>query len=246
MNARTTVTLIALGVASLSVASDGSAFAAPPQLKGTYAVTGETVCLVAPLRSGGIDRPQPFGFNTTTLRPNQIPNPNPALPPLTAFTSVLTLSFHGIRIFNGDGTGTVKGRAVSISSSPSSFPNSFIPGANVADSEGQFTYEVAADGTVEIENVPNTFFSAFLDALGAPTQPQRFSTNTGFSLKGRVSVNKQTLTAATDLPEIEEVRFFNGTPTPNPSNPDAATDIQQRICHRTRVMTWMNGQSDDD
>jgi hypothetical protein len=73
----------------------GTAFAAPPQLKGNYAFTGEASCLNSTL-----------GFDTD-LKPN-----------LNGDVYSNSFSVQGIRTFNGDGTGTVTGTSISTSPPP--------------------------------------------------------------------------------------------------------------------------------
>src|SRR5579859_3318596 len=82
-----------------------------PNIKGAYGFTGTAACLVAPgstTATAGGGNPTPgvllpgSGFQAD-LRPND------ATP--TTSTDAFTHSFavEGIRVFNGDGTGTVKG-----------------------------------------------------------------------------------------------------------------------------------------
>jgi hypothetical protein len=210
-----------LAASTLLAAATSAAIAASPKLKGTYAETGEAICLVSTTVRGA-NTPTPpgpgpvpqSGFNPNTLAPNG---------GSTSFTSVLSSSFHGVRTFDGHGSGTTEGRSVAISSSASLFPNTFVPGGNASDFVGTFTYEVAADGTI-------TTTSALSDSLATagPRTGQTFA-NSGFSLKGRASVNNRSLTLTTDVPQIETVEFSNG-------------DVQERICHRSRILIRMGKQ----
>src|SRR5262245_30172780 len=84
---------IAIFVIGASWATTDSA--APQQLKGDYGFTGTAACLVSP-----------SGFNAV-LVPND-----------TSTSYSRSFSVEGIRTFNGDGTGTVRGTAVSITVRP--------------------------------------------------------------------------------------------------------------------------------
>src|SRR5829696_1308284 len=80
-----------ISIAALAWA--GAANAASPKLKGQYAFTGTAACLV----SG-----TPFNADLTP----------------TSFTVSNSFSVIGVRTFNGDGTGTIKGRSVDINPPP--------------------------------------------------------------------------------------------------------------------------------
>src|SRR5262245_19116511 len=85
-------------------------------LHGDYAFTGEGTCLVA----------LPPGFN-------------PDLTPIDGrFTS--SSSTQGIRTFNGDGTGTVQSRSVSVTHPDTPVT---LGGASSSDFQASFTYTVA-------------------------------------------------------------------------------------------------------
>jgi hypothetical protein len=183
-------------------------------LKGTYAETGENVCLVSmtvrgpqtPAVPGGPPAPGPVipsGFNPATLTPNP-----------GAFTSLFLFSYHGTRTFDGEGSGTLQGRTASISSSPNS-PVVFTPSASATDIAGTFTYEVTSDGTISAAD------DTFASILSGPRAGQT-ATN-AFVLTGRASHNRHSLILATDAPQIETVEISNG-------------DVQQRLCHRSRTL----------
>ena len=95
-------------------------------LRGTYAFTGEGACLVSPTG----------GFN---------PDLTPTNP---AGRFVISFSVQGVRIFNGDGTGTLSGRAVSITHSDVA---AVLGGASSNDFQASFTYNVVPDGTFTTE-----------------------------------------------------------------------------------------------
>ena len=120
---------LVLAVASLLAAS-GTAIAASPKLKGTYAEVGETGCLTSTTVVGGVPVPGPSGFNPVTLTPN-------------GGSSLFMLSFHAIRTFDGEGSGTYQGRTAAINFSPSA--------GSSTDIVATFTYVVAPDGTISTE-----------------------------------------------------------------------------------------------
>ena len=103
------------------------------QLKGEYAFTGESSCLIAIA-----------GFNED-LTPIVI---NPSDP----YDKVFSYSFsvQGVRTFNGNGTGTVEGVAVTTVPRPTPNPpgRHFPPSASSHSFSFKFTYTVAKDGTI--------------------------------------------------------------------------------------------------
>jgi len=96
-------------ILGLSLLWVGIAAAAPPQLKGRYAFTGEASCLVAK-----------HGFNDD-------------LTPIDGNVNSHSFSVQGVRTFNGDGTGTVEATAVEI------VPPPFNPDASSQTFSYQFT-----------------------------------------------------------------------------------------------------------
>ena len=117
------------------------------------------------------------------------------------------LSFHAIRTFDGEGSGTYQGRTAAINFSPSA--------GSSTDIVATFTYLVAPDGTISTEE----------DTVGnvlSGTRAGQTATNS-FGMTGRASNNRDSLVFATDQAQIETVSFSNG-------------DVQQRICHRSRTM----------
>lgn len=189
---------LALAVASLFAAS-GAAIAASPKLKGTYAEVGETGCLVSMTIRGTPGGPVsvvPSGFDPATLLPN------PGVLP-----SLFMLSFHAIRTFDGEGSGTYQGRTAAINFSPSA--------GSSTDIAATFTYTIAPDGTITtVEDTVGTVLSG--------TRTGQTAIN-GFEMIGRASNNRDSLVFATDQARIETVSFSNG-------------DVQERICHRSRTM----------
>jgi hypothetical protein len=189
---------LAVAVASVLAAS-GAAIAGSPKVKGTYAEVGENGCLVSTTVRGTVNGPVPVvpsGFDPATL------TPNPGV-----LTSLFMFSFHAIRTFDGEGSGTYQGRTAAINFSPSN-------GA-ATDIVGTFTYVVAPDGTINTEE----------DTVGTVVAGLRTgqTTTNAFALTGRASHNRHSLVFATDVPRIETVTFSNG-------------DVQERICHRSRTL----------
>lgn len=140
--------------------------AAPRVLQGLrIAFSGEATCLV----SRG-------GFN-----PNHTPVGSPA-----EFPFVVSFSVQGVRTFHGDGTGTLTARVVSLNhpvTLPSPAGNR--GGASSTDIASDFTYQVAADRTFTITNLP--------------------------PFSGRISKDHRTLTLFHGEPGIETVTFSGGS-----------------------------------
>ena len=208
---------LAVAVASVLAAS-GDAIAASPKLKGTYAETGENACLISTTVAlqGNPPVPTPVvpsGFDPNKLTPNQVLLPNGAV--ARAFTSLFAFSYHGVRTFDGEGSGTLRGRTASLSTSPNIFPNTFVPSGSATDITGTFTYEVAPDGTI------STADDTFASILSGPRTGQT-ATN-AFVLTGRASNNRHSLILATDSPQIEIVEISTG-------------EVQQRLCHLARTL----------
>lgn len=214
---KTSASRFSLAVAVASVlAASGAAIAASPKLKGTYAETGETACMLSNTVRGTPNGPVPIvpsGFNPDTLTPNQLVLPNGAV--VTAFSSLFLISINGVRTFDGAGAGTHQARNVSINSSPNIFPNSFVPSGSATDIVGTFTYDIAPDGTISLQD----------ETLGnVVSGPRTGQTATNrFELTGRASNNRDSLLFATEVHRIETVSFSNG-------------DVQERICKRSRTL----------
>jgi hypothetical protein len=191
--------LTAIFFASLS--SAGTSFAAPPQLKGQYAFTGEASCLGSTTVSQGTPV-SPSGFNSKLK--------------VVGDSFVVSYSVQGVRTFNGDGTGKVEATTVDLS-----YDNG-TPSASSQTFTFLFTYVVNADGTFTSDIVSNSYVGTF---VAGPRTGQTVTVD-NFELDGIASVNNMTLTIATPRPIIETHTFSNG-------------DVQQRICHRSRVATWL-------
>ncbi|MGO9017264.1 MAG: hypothetical protein ACLQVJ_02840 [Syntrophobacteraceae bacterium] len=154
------------------------AFAAPPQLKGQYAFTGE---------SGFISTP--VGFDPIKL---------------TALASGVdegTMMAQGVRTFNGDGTGTVQATAIrTITPVPSHWLN-VPPYATSETIFYEFTYTVT-DGQITTQLVPGTYVGTFT----GPETGLTYSID-NFSFSGTVSKDGKTIILSTDQPEIETHTF---------------------------------------
>jgi hypothetical protein len=161
-------------------------------LHGDYAFTGEATCLVAL-----------GGFSST-------------LTPLPGGRFVVSFSVQGVRTFNGDGTGTLSGRSVSITHSDNP-----VQGGSAAanDFVASFTYSVAPD---------RTFTSAVTGPLtgtfvAGPRTGQTFSIDPFPLVAGMIAQDNKNLTLAHPEPTVETQTFSNG-------------DVHPRICHRSRIL----------
>jgi hypothetical protein len=153
-------------------------------LRGEYAFTGEGVCLTSP---GG------FTANFSPIGPS----------------FVNSFSVQGIRTFNGDGTGTVSGRTVSVGHQGP---------ANARDFAADFTYTVAPDRSFTVDQglVTSTL-------VAGPGTVHSVATDVKFS--GRISQDLKTLVLSTKEPNVETVSF----------TPPGGQPVVHRICHRARV-----------
>jgi len=186
--------------AALLIAS-GVGQAAPPQLKGQYGFTGSAHCIVSA---------SPFDSNFQA----------------TGFTTVNSFSVEGVRTFKGDGTGTIKGRSVSITPPPVGSPPVTPISGSSGDFSAQFTYVVDGSGGFTTEIVPGTFLGQNVAGPGAGAT----WTLDRLSLHGLISQDKQTLTLASVAPVMETQTFLTGP---------IAGQTRYRICHRSRVLIWM-------
>jgi len=216
-----------------------TALADSPKLKGAYAFTGSAACLVAPGHVGDANVPPPLtnptpgvalpnsGFNAQ-LRPNDSAPP-PATPSQNYSRS---FAVEGIRTFNGDGTGTVKGTAVGITVRPTPGPNGFPhfpPSAGSGEFSFSFTYTVDGEGGWTATMVPGSYSETFLTG---PRAGQTATVDAIPPITGMISQDGKTLIAAHLTPTVETRTYSNG-------------DVDPEICHRSRVFIKLPGRDDD-
>jgi hypothetical protein len=190
-----------------------TAWADSPRLKGAYAFTGTAVCLTSPA-----------GFDSKN-RPSDFATPNGGGGSFTRSFSV-----EGVRTFDGNGNGTVKGTAVSIVGHPS-VPG-VAPNASSADFSFNFTYVVNDDRTWVGTSVPTSFQETI---TSGPRAGQTVTMLDGGipPVTGIISVDGKTLTAAHLAPQLETRVFSNG-------------DVSPEICHRSRVLIKLQDSDGDD
>jgi len=181
-----------LGVSALAMTFAASAAADPPNLKGSYGFTGSQGCLNSLL-----------GFT-------------PTLQVIDGGGFSDSGLVQGIRVFNGDGTGTVTGSSTAITVPPTP---GFQPGASSNNFSFSFTYTINPDDTWTSNDVPGTHIGTMLTGARAG---QTFLRENDPPITGLISNDGKTLTSAILTPGVEIIRFSNG-------------DVRQRICHRSRV-----------
>jgi hypothetical protein len=192
-----------------------AASAASPQLNGSYAFSGMGSCLY----SGG-----PFNSdNSPTVWPG-FPFPHPGGNGI--FTS--NFSVEGMRTFNGDGTGSLAGRAVEIVGPPSVNPR-----VSVEDFQAQFTYALDGNGGFSVQLVPGSFISTSV----SPVSGQKVQTD-GIVLNGLIGNNNSVLSlASTDaVVETQTAQNFAFVPAAVTGSNDIT--VRYRICARARTLDW--------
>jgi hypothetical protein len=227
---------LAVFAAMLTTGWAAQALADSPKLKGSYGFTGTAACLVAPGHVGDANVPPPLpnptpgvalpdsGFNAL-LRPNDTGEPTPSQNYSRSF------AVEGIRTFNGDGTGTVKGTAVGITVRPTPGPNGFPhfpPSAGSAEFSFQFTYTVDGDGGWTSSMVPGSYSETHVTGPRSHFNPanggvdQTSTVDAIPTVVGMISQDGKTLIAAHTTPTVETHKYSNG-------------DVEPQICHRARV-----------
>jgi hypothetical protein len=134
-----------------------------------------------------------------------------------------SFSVEGIRTFNGDGTGTVNGTAVSTTGEtpqPPLFPH-FRPDAGSDNFTFKFTYVVNGDGSWTSDMVPGSYTGTFVTGPRS-TSSQTYTIDKLPTISGLMAVNGLTLTAAHLTPTVETHTYSNG-------------NVWPMICHRSRV-----------
>ena len=183
-------------------------------LRGDFAFNGTSVCTSSLAIITPTSYTPPRGFDANLVAIGE---------PL----SVITSSTHGVRTFNGNGTGSVTARVVSLSLGDR-------VSASSSDQEIQFTYSVAADGTVTTDQSPthNVFVSG-----GRTGQQSRISDIP--AVVGRLSSDRNSIVFATSTTGIETVTRVL---------PDGSELVEAlRICHRDRTAIRISrgGQRED-
>ena len=180
---------------ALGLAYAGNVAADSKELKGEYGFTGSADCLVS---SVGFD-PQ---FRS-------LDGPN---------TGALSFAVEGIRTFDGNGGGTVKGTSFGIRPRPT-LNMASPPSAGTAEFSFRFTYTVDGEGGWTSAMVPGTYTSSHV------TGPRTGQTSTADVIPpvvGMISKDGKTLIAAHTTPAVETHTYSNG-------------DVERRVCHRSRV-----------
>jgi hypothetical protein len=193
-----------------------AAIAASPLLKGDYAFSGQASCLY----SGG-----PF---TSGLAPTVWPGFPFSLPSGNGIFSD-NFSVEGVRKFNGDGTGTVKGRTVEIVGPPSINPR-----ASVGDFTMAFTYTVDGAGGYTTAVVPGSLVITSV----APTAGQ-ITTQDVVSLDGLIGNNSYELKLASTDAVVETQTAQNFAFVPASVTGGAPITVRYRICARSRSLSGM-------
>lgn len=210
------VSITALGLAlSLPAVAGAATNDLTRALRGDYAFSGDGSCLHSA-----------NGFA------NFRANPAPGKPGL-----IRSFSVHGVRKFNGDGTGTVSGRSVEIGHNPSP-ANNTTGNTNFGpyftnDFSANFTYTVASDRSIHIVNGPLTHTQVEGPNIG------QTGTWTGINIKGHVSQDFKTIVVATpgSVLETEYASVANALSGVSP------TDF--RYCHRSRTLIRISGGDED-
>jgi hypothetical protein len=228
--------IFAVATAALTLGWAAAASADSPKLRGSYGFTGTAACLVAPGHAGDPNGPPLTNPTPGTALPNSgfqsNLRPNDAVPgsPTQAYSS--SYSVEGIRTFNGDGTGTVKGTTVGITVRPTPGPGGFPhfpPAAGSSDFSFSFTYTVNEDGSWTGAMVPGSYTENIL------TGPRAGETSTVDAIPpvtGMVSRDGKTLIAAHLTTAVETHTYSNG-------------DVDPQICHRSRVFIKLDDGEGD-
>ena len=227
--------VLLLSVSAFVATCAANAAADSPRLKGAYGFTGTAACLVAPGSvPDTVPRPNPtpgVALPNSGFRANLQPNDASPTAPTGAYSH--SFSVEGIRTFNGDGTGTVKGTTVGITVRPTPGPNGFPhfpPSGGSQDFSFSFTYTVNGDGSWTSAMVPGSYIAHHL------TGPRAGQTSTVDAIPpvaGMISQDGKTLIAAHVTTAVETHTYSNG-------------DVDPQICHRSRVFIKLQDGDDDD
>jgi hypothetical protein len=212
--------ILLITMASTPSVGQDLAHGGPPvkNLSGAYGFTGAAACLVAPGSSTSSTNPTPgvalpnSGFNPKTLQP------------VGDKSFSHSFAVEGIWRFNGDGTGSVKGTAVTVTVPPTPGPTgsgypTFAPSASSEDFSYAFTYVVNPDGSWTSNMVPNSYTGTLLTG---PRTGQTYTVDRIPTVDGLIGAFALTLTGAHTTTAVEIHTFSNG-------------DVWPMICHRSRV-----------
>jgi hypothetical protein len=228
--------IFAISISLVTLTWAAVAAADSPRLKGSYGFTGTAACLVAPGHVGDpngppLNNPTPgVALANSGFQPNL--RPNDAVPGSSSQAYSRSFAVEGIRKFNGNGTGTVKGTAVGIvvrpTPGPGGFPH-FPSAASSANFSFSFTYVVNGDGSWVATMVPGSYAESHL------TGPRTGQTSVVDAIPpttGMVSEDGKTLIAAHVTTAVETHTYSNG-------------DVDPQICHRSRVYIKLDNNDDD-
>jgi hypothetical protein len=226
--------VFAISLSVLTLAWATSAAADSPKLKGSYGFTGAADCLVAPGFAGSQSGPPLNNPTPGVALPNSGFQPN--FRPIDALTGptgsyVYSFGVEGIRKFNGDGTGTVKGTTLAVTGRPTPGPGGFPhfpPAAGSSDFSFSFTYTVAGDGSWTATMVPGSFHE---NHVTGPRAGQTSNVDAIPPVTGMISRDGETLIAAQITPVVETHTYSNG-------------DVDPQICNRTRVYIKLRDDND--
>ena len=163
------------------------------KLKGEYGFTGSADCIV----SGA-------GF-TPDFRAMDGPN-----------SASVSFAVIGIRKFNGDGTGSVKGTSLAITPRPTQNNTSPVAAGSV-EFKFKFTYTVDGDGGWTSAMVPGTYQA---NHVTGPRTGQTSTVDVIPPVVGMIANGEKTLIAAHPAPEVERHFFVN--------------EVEHRVCHRCK------------
>jgi hypothetical protein len=234
--------MLMLSTSVVAMTWAANAVADSSNLKGAYGFTGTAACLVAP----GSAASGPSPGNT-----NPLPNAGfqSDLRPIDGKAFSHSNAVEGIRTFNGDGTGTVKGTAVGITPPPTPQPPgypAFPPSAGSSKFSYKFTYMVNGDGSWTAMMVPGSYTETFVTGPRSTQNPLNSVDQTATvdaipPVTGLISQDGKTLILVADplsdgafVPTVETVTYSNG-------------DVYPQICHRSRVLISLgNGKGGND
>lgn len=173
-------------------------------LRGDYAFSGDASCIASST-----------GFSGSF-----------ALKPYSAYS----YSVEGVRRFNGDGTGTISGRTITINNGNN---GAGIGPVVMGKFTATFNYTVALDHSIHID----TGLLKNVQTVGP--NPGATGFTKGMSFDGHVSQDFNTITVATAAPDPNhpELSLEYGYPTTDTTGNPAETIA----CHRSRVMVKIDG-----